>query len=128
MDKVLLVEDDRTMLSLLHTLLSFEGYAAIPLELQDDLDEIMKFLHHEKPALILLDVNLRRFSGFDLLSRLRQEPELSSIRVIMASGIDFRDRSLREGADSFILKPFMFDELLGEIKRILDRPNSVPDN
>ena len=128
MNKVLLVEDDRTMLSLLNTLLRFEGFDAVPLEHQEDLDIVMNFLRQEKPDLIILDINLRRFSGFDLLRLLKTDPELNNVRVIMASGIDLRDRCLGEGADSFILKPFMFDELIKEIQRILNLPNTVAES
>jgi DNA-binding response OmpR family regulator len=127
MNKVLLVEDDRTMLSLLNTLLRFEGFDAVPLEHQEDLNTVMSFVRQENPALIILDINLRRFSGFDLLRLLKADPALKGIRVIMASGIDLRERCLGEGADSFILKPFMFDELIREIQRILNLPNTVAE-
>ena len=127
MNKVLLVEDDRTMLSLLNTLLRFEGFDSIPLEHQEDLSNVMSFLRQENPDLIILDINLRRFSGFDLLRLLKADPDLKGIRVIMASGTDLRERCLVEGADSFILKPFMFDELIREIQRILNLPNTVTE-
>ena len=119
--KILLIEDERTMLNLLSTLVRMEGFEALELEQDDDIDAILNLLHDEKPAVILLDVNLRQFSGFDLLYRLRQDAELSDIRVIMSSGIDFSDRCLAEGADAFILKPYMPEELMSKIRQNIER-------
>ena len=124
--KIVLIEDDRTMLSLLRTLLRFEGFEVLQLEQDEDLDEIMRFVCREEPALILLDVNLRQFNGFDLLLRIRARPELRSLRVIMSSGIDFSERCREEGADGFILKPYMPDDLISTMRQVL--ANQSPSN
>jgi len=118
--KLLLVEDDPIMLSLLHKLLTFEGYEIIPMDRFLDLDEILTCIHEEKPALILLDVHLERFDGFDILKQLRSFNEGKSIRVLMSSGMDLSERSKAEGADGFILKPYMPDDLIKTIQNTLD--------
>ncbi len=120
MPKILLIEDDRTMLTLLRTLLRFEGFDVIQLERDDSIEVIIDQMHREKPALILLDVHLRQINGFDLLHVIRQDPEFSSMRVLMSSGIDFSARCLDEGADDFILKPYMPDELVKKMHQALD--------
>ncbi len=120
MSKILLIEDDRTMLTLLRTLLRFEGFEVIVLERDDNIEVIVDQMHREKPALILLDVHLRQMNGFDLLHVIRQDPEFSSMRVLMSSGIDFSARCLDEGADGFILKPYMPDELVKKMHQALD--------
>lgn len=118
--KLLLIEDDVTMLTLLRTLLQIEGYEVAQLEGDESLERIMHTVQEEKPALVLLDVHLRHVNGFDLLSNIRQDDSLKDTRVIMSSGIDFSARCLREGADGFVLKPYMPEDLIQEIHRILD--------
>lgn len=117
--KILLIEDDNTMLTLLRTLMRYEGYDVALLENDDNLDAIMNTVRREKPTLILLDVYLRQVSGFDLLQRIRQDDELKGTRVIMSSGMDFSIRCLNDGADAFILKPYMPDELIEKIRQII---------
>ena len=112
MAKVLLIEDDSAMLMLLGKLLRFEGFDVVQLEDDEDLNRVMSVIRREKPAVILLDVNLRKINGFDLLQCIRQDQDLKDTRVVMSSGIDFRKRCLEEGADGFLLKPFMPEELI----------------
>jgi CheY-like chemotaxis protein len=77
-------------------------------------------MHSERPDLVLLDVNLRHLNGFDVLHQLRSDPALSDVRVLMASGMDMTYKSQREGANGFILKPFMPEELVDKIKQLID--------
>jgi twitching motility two-component system response regulator PilH len=118
--KLLLIEDDITMLTLLRTLLRMEGFEIAELESDESIELIMQTVQQEKPAVILLDVHLGQISGFDLLSLIRQDESLKDTRVIMSSGIDFSARCLREGANGFVLKPYMPEDLLQEIRRALN--------
>jgi DNA-binding response OmpR family regulator len=118
MAKVMLVEDEPTMLSLLRTLLQIEGFEVAQLERDDSLDGIIDSIRREKPAAILLDVNLRQVNGFDVLQRLRSDAELKPIRVVMSSGMDYQMRCAQEGADDFILKPYMPEELIKKIHNV----------
>ncbi len=118
--KILLIEDDETMRTLLRTLMHYEGFEVAQLEDDDNLDVMMDTVQREKPALILLDVYLRQVSGFDLLQRIRQDDELKGTRVIMSSGLDFKARCQDEGADGFLLKPYMPDELIGKIRQVIE--------
>lgn len=119
MHKIVLVEDDETMLSLLQTLLQMEGFQVVKME-QETIEGILSVLRAEKPALTLMDVHLRQANGFDLLSKIREEPELKDMRVVMSSGMDFTSQCLLAGADDFILKPYMPDELIIVIRKILE--------
>lgn len=114
--KVLLIEDDKTMLTLLGTLLQLEGFDVLKLERDDDLSVIVASIYQQKPDVVLLDVNLRHLNGFDLLRRLRENAELRSTRVIMSSGSDFSERCQRDGANGFILKPYMPEDLIEKIR------------
>jgi DNA-binding response OmpR family regulator len=121
MSKVLLIEDDKTMLDLLETLLEMEGFEVAILQ---ECDSIISTIKDEEPDLILMDVILHQsgeedVSGFDLLHQIRQNGELKDTRVLMSSGIDFTYRCHIEGADGFILKPYMPDDLIERIKQTL---------
>lgn len=119
MPKVMLIEDDANVYSLLHLLLEFEGYEVVHWEGGEQVEEVLGLIRREQPTLVLLDVNLRHLSGFDILGALRKDPELQDMRVLMASGMDMNYRSLQEGADGFITKPFMPDELIQTIQETI---------
>jgi DNA-binding response OmpR family regulator len=116
MHKVILIEDDDTMRSLLHTLLEFEGFEVVPMERTSKLEEILEQLRKEKPALIFLDVHLKNLNGFDLVKGLRQDAALQATRVLMSSGMELSLQCRQAGADDFILKPFMPEELVEKIR------------
>ena len=120
MQKVSLIEDDASMLSLLSTLLGLEGFQVAPLDGGTNLEETLENLRSEKPQLVLLDVHLPAMSSFDLLQRMRQDPELKSVQVLMSSGMELTDKCLQAGADDFILKPYMPDELIRKIRTLLE--------
>lgn len=118
--KVMLIEDDETMLSLLGTLLRLEGYqVALISPHESNTMELLEAVRRERPALLLADVNLRYANGLDVLRALRQDEELSELRVLMASGTNFQFECQEAGADDFILKPFMPDDLIERIQNIL---------
>jgi DNA-binding response OmpR family regulator len=123
MAKIVIVEDDVTMLSLLSTLLQMEGFQVLATK-EDELENVFTQIQHEKPALVLVDVNLRRFKGFDLLRKMRSAADLGDTRVVMSSGIDFSTQCLQEGADDFILKPYMPDDLIRMIRKALSAERS----
>ncbi len=115
MAKIILVEDDATMFSLLQTLLQMEGFQVIPMR-GESLEDFLKLMRAEKPALALVDVNLRMFNGMDLLRKIRSDPELRDTQVVMSSGMDYREQCLQAGANDFILKPYMPDDLISRIR------------
>ena len=121
MTKVMLVEDDPTMFNLLKTLLSLEGFeVAVSTGGPDVLTEVKA----QVPDLMLIDVHLRmadgrEINGFDLLKQIRQDPNLNHTGILMSSGIDFRFKSADEGADGFIHKPYMPDELINKLKALV---------
>ncbi len=118
MAKILIIEDNLTMLKLLKTLMTLEGYQVLT---ATDKGTIFQTLSQETPDLILLDVHLRaddgtEISGYEILEHIRRTPELRNTRVIMTSGIDLRERALKAGADDFVLKPYIPDELMDSIQ------------
>jgi DNA-binding response OmpR family regulator len=119
MSKVMLIEDDRTMLTLLSTLLKMEGYQIIQLTTEQTVEDLITTLRREKPDGALVDVHLQHASGIDLVARVRQDPEINSLRILMTSGLDASVECKKAGANDFILKPYMPDELIQRIRRVL---------
>jgi CheY-like chemotaxis protein len=114
MPKVLLAEDDVTMVSLLKTLLVMEGYQVTTL--LDQQGDLFENIRKEKPDVLLLDVYLGERNGVDILRQLRKTPDLKAIKVVMTSGIDKTDECLAAGANAFLLKPYMPEELIDKLR------------
>jgi DNA-binding response OmpR family regulator len=119
MPKVMLIEDDKTMLTLLSTLLKMEGFQIVPLKTEQTVDDFIATLRREKPDLALVDVHLQHASGIDLVACVRQDPDFNALRILMTSGLDASFECKKAGANDFILKPYMPDELIQRIRRVL---------
>ncbi len=115
-NKVMLVEDDATMQAVLRTLLEIEGYQVALTPNNPKMDDIIQSVRDANPDVLLLDVHLRDISGFDVVKRIREDSELSKARVIMTSGMDVKERCIAAGADDFLLKPYMPDELMKKLR------------
>ena len=115
MPRILLAEDDATMVSLLKTLLKMEGYQVSALDADAD---IAQAVLKTKPDILLMDVHLLRQNGLDELVKLRAAPGGESVRVLMTSGLDFKDQCLSAGANGFLQKPFMPDDLLDALRSV----------
>lgn len=99
------------MLSLLQTLLTMEGFEVVTADV-GQMDTLLSSITLEKPEVILMDVHLRQGNGLDLLSAIRANPDFNYIRVIMSSGMDYKNECLKKGAQGFLMKPYMPDELI----------------
>ncbi len=109
MVKVLLADDDFTMVSLLKTMLGMEGYQVSTL--LDKTGDILDNIRSEKPDVLLIDIFLGDRNGMDVVRQIRETPDLKGLKVVMVSGIDKSDECLEAGANAFLLKPYMPQEL-----------------
>ncbi len=109
MTKVMLAEDDLTMVSLLKTLLKMDGFDVVALDADDD---VPAALASERPDVLLLDVHLSNQNGLEILDTIRKSERTSSAKVIMISGSNLKDECMKRGADGFLLKPFRPDDLV----------------
>lgn len=114
MTTIMLVEDDQTMVSLLQTLLGMEGYQVSALDMKDDILEAVRI---QQPDILLLDVHLPTVNGLDVIDQIRSFPDTRAINVVMTSGLDLEAECLRHGANEFLLKPYMPDDLLAILRR-----------
>ncbi len=116
MTKIMLVEDDPTMISLLNTLLEIEGFEVVRVV---DFDNVLQEIRQNQPDLVLMDVHLEDRDGVEVLTAVRADEEVRNVPIIMSSGMDLRDKCLRHGANDFLLKPYMPDELIFKIRKIV---------
>jgi two-component system, OmpR family, alkaline phosphatase synthesis response regulator PhoP len=122
---VLIADDEPNIVISLEFLLEQDGYRVL---LARDGNEALEAIEREVPDLVLLDVMLPRLSGFDVCQRIRQNPALAKVRVIMltARGREVEvTKGLALGADAYVTKPFSTRDLLEQIRRQLgDAPAS----
>ena len=112
--KILILEDNAMMRNLLQTLLELENFqvSSPVFPLPDPIRSIQEF----KPDVILMDVNLPGLNGLAILQMIRSSSDIKSIKVIMSSGSDRKKESLAAGADQFLMKPYMPDDLINLVK------------
>ncbi len=126
---VLLVEDDEG--DVLMTREAFEFYKIRnTLHVVSDGEQALQFLHRAapyedapRPGLILLDVNLPRVSGFEVLTELKKDPELLDVPVVMLTTSQAEEdilRSYKLHANAYVSKPVDFDGFTAAIRQIDD--------
>ena len=120
MKKILIVEDELSMVKGLKDNLEFEGFETdTAMDGNLGLEKVLQ----NKYDLILLDVMLPGVSGFDICKTARKEGVITPIILLTAKGEEIdKVLGLELGADDYITKPFSLRELLARIKAILRRP------
>lgn len=113
MAKILLAEDDSTMVSLLKTLLKMEGFEVVALDVHSD---VAAAVEKEKPHALFMDVHLAGKNGMQILESIRGKTSNANVRIIMTSGMNMKDECISRGADAFLLKPFMPDDLINALR------------
>jgi len=115
MNHIMLIEDDRTIQNLLKIILELEGFSVTVCNSTQSA-EIKKQIISIQPDILILDVNLHEINGIQLLLEIRASREVNHIKVIMTSGMELKEECLSAGANAFLLKPFMPDDLIGLLK------------
>ncbi len=115
MKRVFLAEDDPTMIRLLETLLKIEGFEVVSIDLSNN--DLLSSLRADIPQALVLDVNLPNQSGMEVIKAMRREEIFKNTRVVMASGMSLKEECLASGADDFLLKPYMPDDLINILQR-----------
>ena len=124
--RILVVEDEEALTTLLRYNLDAEGYDVETVARGDDADTRLK---ERVPDLVVLDWMLPGLSGIELCRRLRARSETRQLPIIMltARGEESeRVRGLATGADDYIVKPFSVPELIARVRALLRR--AKPDH
>ncbi|MFC1568461.1 response regulator transcription factor [Candidatus Margulisiibacteriota bacterium] len=117
--KILVVDDEPDVSSLLTLLLKSKGYDVI---VARDGQEALEKARREKPDLILLDIMLPRMDGYKVARMLKFDENFSHIPIVMLTAkIQDKDKKvgMEMGADDYVTKPFDTVNLLSKIQEIL---------
>lgn len=125
--KILIADDWPDNVQLLATRLQSEGYTFISAA---DGEEALQKIRSDQPDLVLLDVDMPKKDGFEVLTLLRADPQVSHIPVIMLTAARTAPRDIREGlglgADDYVTKPFDWRDLAARVRAKL-RVKQVED-
>ena len=117
---ILIVEDDKILRELISRKLQKEDYnisAAI------DGEEGFKKVKEEKPDIVLLDLILPGIDGFEVLERIKQDPEINKIPVVILSNLGQKEeieKGLKLGATDYLIKAhFTLSEIVAKVRTIL---------
>ena len=121
MSRVLVVDDEPSLLQVLKMNLELEGHEAF---LASDGGTALKRIVAEEPDLVLLDIMMPVMDGWDVLRNLSEMPLKKKPRVIVMTAKGMRDMSkgLELGAHAYISKPFDTEELLELVENLLQTP------
>lgn len=123
--KVLIVDDDQELLTMLTLLFRKNGYAV---EALSSGEKMLAKAKEFQPELVILDIMLPDMDGMALCRQLRNEPDTASIPVIMltAKGQEIdKVVGLEAGADDYMTKPFGIQELLARARAVLRRKTAT---
>ena len=116
--KILLVEDEEIMISLLQRKLKNEGYEV---DVAQDGEEGLEKIKETKPDLILLDIMMPKMGGFEMMEKMRDDPDLKKIPVVIISNsgqpVEL-DRARELGAKDWLIKTeFDPKEVIDKVKK-----------
>jgi two-component system, NtrC family, nitrogen regulation response regulator NtrX len=128
MNKILIVDDEHDIRSLIGDILEDEGFAV---HLAANADECLNFLNTEEPDLIILDIWLKdsRMDGIDILRIVKRDN--SDVPVVIISGhgnIEIAVAAIKQGAYDFIEKPFNINQLMVVVGRAIENSKLRREN
>ncbi len=121
-ETVLVVDDAKFFRELIVDVLK-----PLPIEVQAAADgaEALAFIRRERPALVILDLNLPDRNGYDLIREIRADAAIGDIRLLAMSGVFRKETDVAEvtraGADGFINKSFKPNQLQQRVKEMLEK-------
>ncbi len=116
--KLLIVDDDATLVKFLSEFLSTEGFVVVT---APNGSEALRQAYREHPDLVILDVMMPGMDGWEVCARLREMSELPIILVTGKSTEADKLRGFRLGIDDYVVKPFSFAELSARVQAVLSR-------
>jgi DNA-binding response OmpR family regulator len=117
--KILVVDDDLELLGLIAFVLRQAGYLVVQAE---DGPSALAVFDAERPDLVVLDVNLPRLDGFEVLKRIRQQGSRTPILMLtVRAGEEDQVHGLDLGADDYLAKPFSPRTLLARVRALMRR-------
>lgn len=123
--RILIVEDDTTLSLLLQKNLTYEGFSV---ECVADGSVAVTKALETRPDLMILDITVPSLDGFRVCQRLSRERDRIPI-IMLTARTQAADKvqGLESGADDYVTKPFMLDELIARIHAVLRRARPIPE-
>lgn len=125
MKRILIADDRATSRELLRTVLERQGYAIIE---ASDGEEALQKARTEAPDLILLDLQMPRRTGYEVLLELRGDPRNAALPIIAITASAMqgdRERALAAGFTGYLTKPVALAQLRSQIHSLLSDGNSA---
>src|SRR3954466_13804810 len=116
--KILMVDDDPSLVKIISFLLKDEGYDVVTASTGTD---ALQILHQQWVDMVILDVMLPRVDGFEICRRVRETNRVPIIMLSARGGTEDRVKGLLEGADDYLPKPCEPAELLARVKALFRR-------
>ena len=123
LSRVLVIDDDETVHDMLSRLLSREGFLV---EIADNGESGFRKALELKPDVIVLDVLMPGMDGWDVLTRLKNNPETESIPVVMLTMVDDRSKGYTLGVTDYIYKPVDREKLVTALTRCVRYGDTAP--
>lgn len=123
-EKILVVDDEKHIVRLLQVNLEKVGYKV---SVAYDGEEALKKIEEDLPSVIILDIMMPKLDGIETLKKIKENPKTKRIPVIMLTAKSADEDILtgwREGADSYLTKPFEPAEVIIMVKGILKDINN----
>jgi len=117
--RILIVDDEPNIVASLEFLMRGDDYDVV---VARNGEEALRLAERFRPDLVLLDVMMPRRSGFEVCRRIRENPALSDMKIVMltARGRDIeREKGLKSGANAYVIKPFSTKELMNTVRGLL---------
>jgi len=126
MARVLLVDDEASILSVLSTLLKAEGHEVVPVLGGEKAMEVVK---NDEFDLMISDIRMSPVDGMQVLKFIRKEkPATATIMITAYGSVETAVEAMKEGAFDYVTKPFKVDELLITVQRALEYRNAIAEN
>jgi DNA-binding response OmpR family regulator len=118
--KIIVIDDDLATCQLIETALQLEGYRTVSVTQIAD-GNIAALLNRHQPDALILDFHLQTEETLKYVALIRANETWQMLPVLIMSGINRRRQCEEAGADGFILKPFNWQELTAEIRKIIEK-------
>ena len=125
MYRIMLVEDDATIVDILSRQLEKWGYLVRAVQ---DFDRVMEEFQEFQPQLVLMDLSLPFFNGYYWCTEIRKISRVPVLFLSSASDDMNLIMAINMGADDFIAKPFKFEVVLAKIQALWDTEEFIDEN
>jgi two-component system OmpR family response regulator len=123
---ILVVDDEASLAEMVCDALNISGHTAVA---ANDGAAALAIVREQRPALVITDVNMPKIDGFELLDRLRKSGNETPV-IVLTARTDKQDLTtgFRSGADDYLVKPFVLQELILRVNAVLKRSGGLEDS